>query len=105
MVPFENFTLTIEAARHDDFVHTYVAKVWKKTAAGSWLPAGEFQFFSDFYRGLDRVADPLCVTVPGENFDGNCDYRLEIVPEESFGRRGAESVWVEFHTPDKQEKL
>lgn len=88
--------VTFTAARHDDFVHTYRIKVFERTGEGAWKESGVHDFFSDFYCGVEKMADPYRVTIPAKFFPGAGRRRLEIFPVESFGKTGAAPIAAEF---------
>lgn len=97
--PSEPFVLSFPAARHDDFVHTYLVKAYAKEKDGGWRKMREYKFFSDFYRGLGRMADPYSVRMPSKGFVPGSEYKLEVYPVESFGKTGGEPASVVFRMP------
>ena len=85
--------LTVSAAKHHDFVHTYAIAISEKKNM-DYIQQTELLFFSDFYRGLEKMADFCSVRITPKHFafQENCDYRLDVYPVESFGLRGKEPV-------------
>lgn len=81
--------VTFDAAKHNDFVHSYGLKLYKN---GSSSPIKDILLFSDFYKGLENMAKTV-----SWNFDGVAEeyalYRLEITPIESFGKKGTPLVY------------
>ena len=84
-----NLTVTFDAARHDDFVHSYGLKLYKNGAAS---PVSDISIFSDFYKGLETMSKTVSWTFSGVA-EEYAVYRLEITPIESFGKRGEPLVY------------
>ena len=79
-----NLTVTFDAAKHDDFVQSYQFKLFKD---GESEPIRNVLIFSDFYRGLENMQSTVSWTFEGVGADYQ-SYQVEIVPIESFGKRG-----------------
>lgn len=110
--PFNCVKLTMDAARHPDFVHHYDIDVYRKTPEGTWVKEKKkLSFFSDFYRGLNAIKPRIGASIPlyaskreKESFDFMCgtEYKFEIWPVESFGKVGEKPLIVKFKTPDQK---
>ena len=101
--PSPGVVMDFDAAKHDDFVHSYALKIsrWDE-AAKKWIPEEkEHVFFSDFYLGIEKMKKRFDVFIPNKvfTFQPDCRYQLEIFPIESFGKRG-KALITEF-TPEK----
>lgn len=93
-----NITVTFDAAHHDDFVHSYDLKLYKN---GSSTPAGKALIFSDFYKGLENMKSTVSWTFK-DVAEEYALYRLEVVPIESFGKRGEPLVYEFASVKQKQ---
>ncbi|MBR2427604.1 MAG: metallophosphoesterase [Lentisphaeria bacterium] len=92
--------LTFDAAVHDDFVHSYALHIaqWDGKAWQNVPTKKELLFFSDFYLGLEKMKKRFAVVIPKKTFTfkAGTRYRLEIIPIESFGKRG-KGIFVEYN--------
>ena len=91
--------LTFDAAQHDDFVHSYALHIsqWDGKGWQNVPTKKELLFFSDFYLGLEKMKKRFSVVIPKKTFTfkPGTRYRLEIIPIESFGKRG-KGIFVEY---------
>lgn len=87
--------VAFDAAEHPDFVHSYAIKVFNQ---GEPDQIAELLYFSDFYRGIDRMAKRPEFALPPELLAPGKAYTLRILPIESFGKRG-EAVEFSFAVP------
>ncbi|MDD3154605.1 MAG: metallophosphoesterase [Victivallaceae bacterium] len=92
--------LAFPAATHDDSVHTYAAKIAVlNDAASAQAPAKELLFFSDSYLGPQRMAKTVELRLPAEHFAPGKRYRIEILPQEAFGKRAEKGLTAEITVP------
>ncbi|MEA4862762.1 MAG: metallophosphoesterase [Victivallaceae bacterium] len=90
-----NAFVAFDAAKHPDFVHSYAIKVFHP---GESEPITELLYFSDFYRGIDRMSPHPEFTLPPDLLIPGEDYKIQIFPIESFGKRG-DALELEFSVP------
>ncbi|MDD4817839.1 MAG: metallophosphoesterase [Victivallaceae bacterium] len=88
--------LSFDAARHDDFVHSYDVAIYEKLDDGKFHKLNDIAFFSDFYRGLERMSEHPEFQLPDQLFVAGSEYILKIIPVESFGKRGDTPLTVRF---------
>lgn len=93
-----NITVTFDAAHHDDFVHSYGLKLYKNESAS---PVSDILIFSDFYKGLENMSKTVSWTFQNVA-EEYALYRLEVVPIESFGKRGEPLVYEFASVKQKQ---
>ena len=97
--PAPGINLSFDAATHEDFVHSYALRISRWNAAEQkWEPEDkELLFASDFYLGIEQMKKRFEVFIPNRIFTflPDCRYRLEIIPIESFGKRG-DTLSTEF---------
>ncbi|MBR5769194.1 MAG: metallophosphoesterase, partial [Clostridia bacterium] len=84
-----DLTFTFDAAKHDDFVHSYRLRLYKN---GGSSPVKDILIFSDFYRGLENMSKTVSYKLEGVA-EEYAAYRLEITPIESFGKTGEPLVY------------
>ena len=85
----KNITVTFDAAKHNDFVHSYRLKLYKNNAS---TPLSDVLIFSDFYKGLENMQQRVAWTF--ENVaEEYAVYRFEAYPIESFGKTGEPLVY------------
>lgn len=84
-----NITVTFDAAKHADFVHSYGLKLYKN---GASTPLKDILIFSDFYRGLENMEKRVSWTFE-DVAEEYALYRLEVTPIESFGKRGEPLIY------------
>jgi len=79
----DDLVITFDAAKHEDFVHSYRIKLLNKR--GTALK--DILIFSDFYKGLENMSDPVTYTLKDciKEFEA---YTLSITPIESWGIEG-----------------
>ena len=92
----KTFLLSFDAARHDDFVETYVVRCKGARPDGSWEEIWENLYYADYYRGPAKMEDPFRIWIAKEGLEPGRAYRFEIVPMESFGKTGTEPLVVDF---------
>ena len=85
----KNITVTFDAAKHDDFVHSYRLKLYKNDAAS---PLKDILIFSDFYKGLENMQKTVSWTFE-DVAEEYAVYRFEAYPIESFGKVGEPLVY------------
>ncbi len=88
--------LSFDAAGHDDFVHSYNVEIFEKLNDGKFHKLKNLDYFSDFYRGLDRMSGHPEFILPEKLFVSGSEYLLKILPVESFGKRGTIPLVVRF---------
>ncbi len=98
--PFTGVKLKFDAAKHDDFVFDYVIDVQERQPDGSWGEASRLRYFSDFYRGLGRMAARPELVINAKHFNGNSEYRITVSAAESFGKTG-NSLVTTVKTPER----
>lgn len=72
--------ISFPAAEHPDFVHSYSIQL-TNTKDGKRY---EYEVFSDFYLGLQTMADPVRIALDPTLPDGN--YTVRVYARESFGK-------------------
>ena len=87
--------IAFPAAVHDDFVHGYAMKFIPLEADGKPGKSFELNCMTDYYRGIDRMAENPAFALPPGRFRPGTRYRVEIRPCESFGKRGS-AISAEF---------
>ena len=87
--------IAFPAAVHDDFVHGYAMKFIPLEADGKPGKSFELNCMTDYYRGIDRMAENPAFALPPGRFRPGTRYRVEIRPCESFGKRGS-AISTEF---------
>lgn len=100
--PFDKALLTFDAAKHEDFVHSYALVLEKRNPSGNFEPAGEILFFSDFPQGINRMLARPLFEIPGEKLEANTEYRAKLYAIESFGKRSSIPLECGFTTPEKK---
>lgn len=101
-IPFSKALLTFDAAKHDDFVHSYAFVLEKRNSSGNFESAGEILFFSDFPQGVNRMLARPLFEIPGKNLEANTEYRAKLYAIESFGKRSSSPLECSFTTPKKK---
>lgn len=74
--------LTLPAATHDDFVHSYRVEVVNKSNED--IPDVNYLYFSDFCKSVPNMASTVTYTLSG--LAGSTDYEINIYAIESFGK-------------------
>lgn len=72
--------IVFPAAKHPDFVHSYFLQL-TNTKDGKQY---EYEVFSDFYLGLQAMADPVRIALDPSLPSGN--YTIRVYAKESFGK-------------------
>ncbi|MBR5943206.1 MAG: LamG domain-containing protein, partial [Clostridia bacterium] len=85
----KNVTVTFDAAKHEDFVHSYRLKLYKN---GESTPLTDILIFSDFYRGLENMSKTLSWTFQ-DVVEDYALFRIEIYPIESYGHVGEPLIY------------
>ncbi len=99
---FNKAVLTFDAAKHEDFVHSYALVLEKRNSSGDFESVGEILFFSDFYRGINRMAARPLFEIPGKKLEVNTEYRAKLYAIESFGKRSSVPLECSFSTPPEK---
>ena len=92
--------LVFDAAKHDDFVHSYALHIsqWDGKAWQAVPVKKELLFCSDFFLGIEKMKKRYDVEIPAATFqfEAGKRYQLEIIPIESYGKRG-KGIFVEYN--------
>lgn len=72
--------ISFPAAEHPDFVHSYFIQMTNSKDGRQY----EYEVFSDFYLGLQAMADPVRIALDPALPSGN--YTIRVYAKESFGK-------------------
>ena len=80
--------IIFDAAKHDDFVKSYLIKATVKQDDGTWKESAPVKYVADFYRMKCHRTNREFFKLPHDLLTPGKLTRLEIYPQESFGKIG-----------------